>query len=65
MRICSRCSIEKEISEFHKDKGFKDGLYRWCKSCKKGYDKIYRQSEKVQKLYKRTCRSGYRCAKII
>lgn len=52
MRICSRCSIEKEISEFHKDKGFKDGLYRWCKSCKKGYDKIYRQSEKVQKLYK-------------
>lgn len=52
MKICSKCNLEKEISEFHKDKGFKDGLYRWCKFCKKNYDKIYRQTDKVKNLYK-------------
>lgn len=52
MKKCSKCSLEKDISEFQKAKVFKDGLFRWCKSCKKEYDQIYRKSDKVQNLYK-------------
>ena len=35
MKRCSRCKIEKELSEFHKKKGTKDGLQYWCKECRK------------------------------
>jgi len=33
-KICKRCNIEKNISEFTKDKNSKDGLYSYCKECK-------------------------------
>jgi len=33
MKTCSRCQEEKQISEFHKDRQRKDGLYPWCKFC--------------------------------
>ena len=32
---CCRCKETKDASEYHKDKGMKDGLYSWCKSCAK------------------------------
>jgi hypothetical protein len=34
-KICSSCSIEKEIIEFGKDKNKKDGLKNVCKDCRK------------------------------
>lgn len=32
-KICSKCKIEKNISDFYKDKGFKDGYKSTCKEC--------------------------------
>lgn len=34
---CSKCSIEKELSEFTKQSKNKDGLNYWCKSCMSSY----------------------------
>ena len=33
-KVCSKCNVEKEISEFRKDRSKKDGLYPSCKRCK-------------------------------
>jgi hypothetical protein len=33
MRICSKCKISKEVSEFSERKNSKDGLNRKCKKC--------------------------------
>jgi hypothetical protein len=32
-KICSRCKIENQISNFHKKRITKDGLSPWCKPC--------------------------------
>jgi hypothetical protein len=37
IKICTKCKIEKELSEFSKDKTQKDGLRNKCKSCCKEY----------------------------
>lgn len=44
--------MEKDLESFHKSKNSKDGCYSYCKECKKQYDKKYRKSHKIQKLYK-------------
>lgn len=33
MKTCTKCSIEKSLSDFHKSKAESDGLRSWCKSC--------------------------------
>jgi hypothetical protein len=38
MKFCTKCKIEKEESEFHKNKNTKDGLNFWCKLCVKDYN---------------------------
>lgn len=38
MKICPKCKISKETTEFHKSKPTKDGLHTWCKSCNKEYN---------------------------
>ena len=40
-KICSKCKIEKSISEFKKAKGYKDGISTWCIECKKEYCRNY------------------------
>lgn len=37
MKTCSKCKIEKEVTEFNKDKSKIDGLRPDCKSCLKEY----------------------------
>ncbi len=34
MKICKKCSIEKEFCEFQKDSRCNDGYLSWCNSCK-------------------------------
>ena len=34
---CSKCGVEKPLSEFHRDKTHKDGYHNQCKECKKKY----------------------------
>lgn len=33
MKTCSKCEVEKPISEFSKHRGLKDGHQAWCKKC--------------------------------
>jgi len=40
-KICTKCKQEKEISNFNKQKGGKDGLRSQCKQCIKDYRKTY------------------------
>ncbi len=52
MKVCTQCGVEKELSEFYKDKTRKDGLRRWCKDC----CKVYNRSEtgrKANRIYHR------------
>ena len=37
MKICTKCKIEKETSEFNKNKTCKDGLQQWCIRCLREY----------------------------
>jgi hypothetical protein len=37
MKICSKCSIKKELGEFSKDKYKIDGLLSYCKECTHNY----------------------------
>jgi hypothetical protein len=46
MKTCTKCKIEKELTEFSKDKKGKDELYCKCKSCVKEYNKVYRENNK-------------------
>ena len=54
---CPKCGIEKDFSEFSKNKGSKDGLNNWCKECFKLYQKdeperwrFYRANRKALQL---------------
>lgn len=38
MKVCPKCKVSKEITEFHKSKPTKDGLSTWCKLCHKEYN---------------------------
>ena len=37
MRICKTCNEEKEITEFPKRTGYKDGIRPHCKECRRKY----------------------------
>jgi hypothetical protein len=42
MKTCSKCKLEKELLDFHKNKNSKDGFCEKCKKCKNDYSKKYR-----------------------
>ena len=46
MKKCTKCGIEKPLSEFHKNKAYKDGLRNQCKSCAAKYRACYYQENK-------------------
>ena len=46
MKVCSKCKIEKPLSEFYKDKGKRDGL---CSSCKECHINDYKEYSKNNK----------------
>ena len=39
LQKCSKCQIKKPYSDFHKDNKRSNGVTRYCKPCKKDYDK--------------------------
>lgn len=47
-KLCTKCNINKEVTEFAKDGAKKDGLYSSCKPCQV----LYHKTERVQKLRK-------------
>ena len=50
-KICLKCGIKKDISEFHKNKSKSDGYQNWCKSCKGqlSKDRYITQHNKIRK----------------
>lgn len=57
-KICSKCGVEQNISEFRKDISKKDGLRPDCKLCIKNYEMSRRinnptlMKEKLKKFYR-------------
>ena len=51
-KVCSKCKIEKPLSEFHKDKSKSDGLVIKCKQCSAEYARVYYKINK-DKIRKR------------
>lgn len=52
MKICGRCKINKDISEFRKRSAVSHGTSSWCKSCFSDYDRErYKnlESERIRK----------------
>jgi hypothetical protein len=47
-KICVKCCVLKDISEFGKQKQNKDGYNGKCKLCIKGYNKNYCQNNKEE-----------------
>jgi len=53
-KVCSKCGRSLPLSEFYKNKNYKDGLRSHCKNCRKEYQKEYRKTHKEQqKEYKK------------
>ncbi len=49
MNKCSKCKIEKTLSEFSIDKRYKDGLYPSCKKCKNAQARFFYASIPTEK----------------
>jgi hypothetical protein len=52
MKTCTKCKIEKDLSEFHKSKAAKSGYHFACKSCKSAFYQANKEKyREVQKQY--------------
>ncbi len=40
MKVCSKCGVEKELSEFNKKRGTKDGVRAYCRDC---HNRLYKE----------------------
>lgn len=50
MKTCTRCKVDKNLTEFHKGSKNLDGLARWCKKCSAEYDRLrYVTGDKARK----------------
>lgn len=56
MKKCSKCGLEKSVSEFSKKKITKDGLRYWCRTCVADYDKTRKRTEKQHEMRKTCCK---------
>lgn len=51
-KICTRCNINKQITDFYNDNNSKDGLTSQCKGCRKEYTKSNKkQIQEYKKKY--------------
>jgi hypothetical protein len=60
MKICTKCGIEKNESEFHKQKSHKNGLCSWCKACvNNNHQKWYNKNKIRLQDYQREYQKEY------
>jgi len=53
-KICSKCGIEKDISEFNRHINRKDGLHTECRECRREYRSLHRDGiQKYKMNYRR------------
>jgi hypothetical protein len=50
MKSCSCCNIDKELTEFHKDSGKKDGVSYICKTCAKQRTKDWAKNNRAKAM---------------
>ncbi len=50
-KLCKKCNTIKTTDNFHKNKRTTSGLSEYCISCKKEYDLLYRQTDKIKQMY--------------
>ncbi len=55
-RPCTKCGVLKSITEFAKDKNFKDGYTAQCLACRREHLKIYRINNREKILQSRKYR---------
>lgn len=61
MKICSKCGIKKELTEFYKDNNKDDKLTCQCKGCLTSYRNINKERYKLQnKLLRDSNKERYR-----
>ena len=58
-KTCSKCKIEKEITEFYRGSRNSDGHCSRCKRCECADQKRRREEAKANHLYKVECPGGY------
>ena len=73
-KVCSRCKVKKQTTEFHKNCKGANGLTAKCKTCVSSYmkkyykenresdlerSKLWRESKKANHLYKAKCSTGH------
>jgi hypothetical protein len=51
-KICTKCKIEKDISEYHKQVSRKEGHHSWCKVCKCLNNQKYKNEERPKETSK-------------
>lgn len=51
-KICSKCEVEKPLSDFSNQKNAKDGKQQWCKPCHTAAFKIFYKENKEVKYAK-------------
>ena len=52
MKTCTKCGETKQLTEFDKNAGTRDGLYAWCKACARAKDRKWRATNPdKQKTY--------------
>ena len=63
MKMCFRCKIAQNLSEFHRDKYSKDGHKSICKNCRRGH--IRKKLHKERKVFDRNVNNSiYRSIKL-
>lgn len=52
MRVCNKCKVEKDLSEYGKDKNGLDGYTYLCKECRRAANKAWRavNKDKVKQM---------------
>jgi len=55
-KICTKCGVEKELSDFNKHKDSRDGFKSQCRECCRNYNKQYKITIR-ESLTEVTCRS--------
>lgn len=55
MKTCTKCGVEKSLSEFHRSSRVPDGFQRWCKRCAASAKKrsLAKKPEKYREMSRR------------
>ena len=65
VKTCNTCNEDKLMEEFHLHPNAKDYHSQICIICKRKYDKIYSQNNKIKDIYKSQIKNGKSINQVI